>query len=270
MQSQRRLIAEWVCWTDEPTWPRTMVWMFWQWWSKPLVWKTQHWEQHQQEPWAWALGWGPGGGLHSENPGPRQQIVQVDYCLFQALQRADIGLQRMLLLSQDCTLLPLHRKRNPVTLGPLLALELWVTSKMFKTKLVSVFAFKFSLDWDAETLSVYLRETLSYVATRKRLTLYTVDTAHLKYLLNSKMYNPKLWPEGAFAWCYYEPCRAGVIGPDTAPAAGRMSVHTLFWALSNLTKWSLRLFHKTVMAWVWARTQGLKLADNCQQPNGEL
>lgn len=40
----------------------------------------------------------------------------------------------------------------------------------------------------------------------------------------SEMYNPEIWPEGAFVRRYYEPRRAGVIGSNTAPTAGGMSV----------------------------------------------
>lgn len=36
----------------------------------------------------------------------------------------------------------------------------------------------------------------------------------------SEMYNPQLWPEGAFVRRYYEPHRVGVSGSNSVPVAG--------------------------------------------------
>lgn len=100
--------------------------------------------------------------------------------------------------------------------------------KMVKTKLVSVFATKFSPDLDAETLSAYLREKLGHDVSCQK-----IDTIHRRFgsfkvsaECNElgEMYNPELWPEGAFVRRYYEPRRAGAIESNTALAAGEMSV----------------------------------------------
>lgn len=99
--------------------------------------------------------------------------------------------------------------------------------KMVKTKLVSVFATKFSPDLDAETLSAYLREKLGHDVSCQK-----IDTIHRRFgsfkvsaECNElgEMYNPELWPEGVSVRRYYEPRRAGAIGSNTALAAGEMS-----------------------------------------------
>lgn len=70
---------------------------------------------------------------------------------------------------------------------------------MVKTKLVSVFASKFTPDLDARTLSEYLKEKLG-----REVICQKIDTAHSRYSSFkvsaecnevSEMYDSKLWPE---------------------------------------------------------------------------
>ena len=97
--------------------------------------------------------------------------------------------------------------------------------KVIRTKLVSVFATKFSPDLDAETLSEYLTEQLG-----RDVNCHRIDTASSRYSSFkvcaecnevAEMFNPELWPEGSVVRRYYEPRKAEVIGASRArPFAG--------------------------------------------------
>ncbi len=98
--------------------------------------------------------------------------------------------------------------------------------RMVKTKLVSVFVSKFTPDLDALTLSEYLKEKLGRdVACQK---IETVQSRYSSFKVSaecnevSEMYDPQLWPEGAFVRRYYEPRRVGVIGSNSAPVVGEI------------------------------------------------
>ena len=83
------------------------------------------------------------------------------------------------------------------------------TIKTVKTKIVNVFATKFSPDLDADTLADYLQSKLNRTVTcqkidhaRSRFGSFKV-TAECNEV--TEMYNPELWPEGALIRRYYEP-----------------------------------------------------------------
>lgn len=90
-----------------------------------------------------------------------------------------------------------------------------------KTKLVSVFATRFSPNLDTETLSVYLKEKRGHEVVHSRFSSFKVSAECNEA---GEMYNQELWPEGAFVRRCYELCKAGVIGSNTALAVGGMSV----------------------------------------------
>lgn len=102
--------------------------------------------------------------------------------------------------------------------------------KVVRTKLVSVFATKFSPDLDAETLSEYLSEKLCRDVNCQR-----IDTASNRYSSFkvcaecnevAEMFNPELWPEDSVVRRYYEPRKAEVIGASRArPFAGVRVLH---------------------------------------------
>ena len=80
--------------------------------------------------------------------------------------------------------------------------------KTVQSKLVSVFASRFSPDLDADTLAEYLGEKLNrkvscqkIVSAQRRFGSFKVS-AECKEV--GEMYAPELWPEGAFVRRYYE------------------------------------------------------------------
>lgn len=96
--------------------------------------------------------------------------------------------------------------------------------RMVKTKLVSVFASKFTPDLDALTLSEYLKEKLGRdVACQK---IETMQSRYSSFKVSaecnevSEMYDPQLWPEGAFVRRYYEPRRVSATGSNSVPVDG--------------------------------------------------
>lgn len=106
----------------------------------------------------------------------------------------------------------------------LLALELWD----YETKLVSVFASKFTPDLDALTLSGYLKEKLGRIVACQRIdsvyNRYSSFTVSAECNEVSEMYDLELWPEVAFVKRYCEPLRAGVIRSHTVAGSGDMRV----------------------------------------------
>lgn len=83
--------------------------------------------------------------------------------------------------------------------------------QVVKTKLVSVFATKFSPDVNSEALASYLKDNL-----HRDVTCEKIDSAQRRY--NSfkvtaecnnvgEMYEPQLWPEGVFVRRFYEACK---------------------------------------------------------------
>ncbi len=84
--------------------------------------------------------------------------------------------------------------------------------KMVKTKLVSVSSTKFSPHLDTPNFICQKTDTV-----HSRLYSFKVSA---EYSEVDKMYNPELWPEGAFVRCYYEPCMAGVVGSNATLSVG--------------------------------------------------
>lgn len=101
--------------------------------------------------------------------------------------------------------------------------------KMIKTKLVSVFASKFSPDLEAETLRTYLKNKLGHDVSCDKID--TVNDRYASFKVTAEcntvdvMYDPELWPDGTFVRRYYEPRKAAaVIGANAAVATlGAMS-----------------------------------------------
>lgn len=80
--------------------------------------------------------------------------------------------------------------------------------QVIKSKLVSVFATKFSPDLDSETLTSYMENKLE-----RKVTCQKLETVHSRFSSFkitaeckevSEMYNPELWPEGTFVRRFYE------------------------------------------------------------------
>lgn len=80
--------------------------------------------------------------------------------------------------------------------------------QVVKTKLVSVFATKFSPDLDSETLANYLKNKLNHDVTCQK-----IATAHSRYSSFKitaecnevgEMYDPQVWPKGTFVRRVYE------------------------------------------------------------------
>ncbi|KAJ8362080.1 hypothetical protein AAFF_G00398150 [Aldrovandia affinis] len=91
-----------------------------------------------------------------------------------------------------------------------------------KTKMVSVFATKFDLNVDADTLSDYLKEKLGReVKCRK---IETAQSRFSSFCVTAEcndvaeMYDPQLWPAGSFVRRFYEPRRPrGAVGGPSGP-----------------------------------------------------
>ena len=99
------------------------------------------------------------------------------------------------------------------------------TIRTVKTKLVSVFATKFSPELDAETLSAYLKVQL-----RREVTCIKIPTAHNRFVSFkvsamcdelSEMYCPELWPKGALVRRYYEARKTEAAGSNLAALRGK-------------------------------------------------
>lgn len=79
---------------------------------------------------------------------------------------------------------------------------------MIKTKLVSVFATRFSPDLDAKTLCDYLTEKLGKTVTCRKIdsTRNRFSSFHVTAECNevTDMYEPQLWPEGIYVRRYFE------------------------------------------------------------------
>lgn len=80
--------------------------------------------------------------------------------------------------------------------------------QIIKSKLVSVFATKFSPDLDSETLTSYMKDKLGRDVTCQK--IETVQTRFSSFKITAEckevgeMYNPELWPEGTFVRRFYE------------------------------------------------------------------
>lgn len=92
------------------------------------------------------------------------------------------------------------------------------TIPVIRTKLVGVFATRFSPELDVSTLSSYLSEKLRM---RKRVTCWKIDsyrngfssfqvTAECNEV--SEIYDPQLWPAGIYVCCYFEAHRVNMDG----------------------------------------------------------
>lgn len=113
----------------------------------------------------------------------------------------------MLKLASDCNGSPGQRKKTG-NAKPIIGTGTVGNIRVVKTKLVSVFASKFSPDLDAETLSGYLKEKLG-----REITCQRIDTVHRRcgsFKITAEcdevneMYDLELWPEGALVRRYYQ------------------------------------------------------------------
>lgn len=72
----------------------------------------------------------------------------------------------------------------------------------------SVFATKFTPDLEADTLSLYLQEKLGRKVTCAKIA--SVQNRYSSFKVTAEcddvkeMYDPALWPEGAFVRCFFE------------------------------------------------------------------
>lgn len=80
--------------------------------------------------------------------------------------------------------------------------------QVIKSKLVSVFATKFSPDLDSETLTKYMKDKLGRDVTCQKIEAVQSRFSSFKITAECKevdeMYNPELWPEGTFVRRFYE------------------------------------------------------------------
>lgn len=97
-----------------------------------------------------------------------------------------------------------------------------------KTKMVKIFATKFDLSVDASTLSEYLKTKLGREVTCRKIeaTQSRFSSFYVSAECNdvAELYDPQLWPAGAFVRCYYEPrhprgADRGSSGPEGAPCS---------------------------------------------------
>lgn len=91
--------------------------------------------------------------------------------------------------------------------------------KTVTTKLVSVFASRFSPDLDEETLSDYLREQLGHEVMCQKLVTSNSRFSSFKVSAEcndvAEMYKPDIWPVGAYVRRFFEPRnRAGATGSN--------------------------------------------------------
>lgn len=95
--------------------------------------------------------------------------------------------------------------------------------QVIKTKLVSVFATKFSPALDTETLANYLRDKLNRDVTCQK--IETAQSRFSSFKITAEcnevgeMYNPQVWPEGIFVRRFYE-------ARNSRATAGRVDVKT--------------------------------------------
>lgn len=97
--------------------------------------------------------------------------------------------------------------------------------RVIKTKLVSVFATRFSPDLDADTLRNYLSEKLdrSVVCRKIESAQNRFSSFHVTAECNetAEMYDPQLWPAGTYVRRYYEARRpSGTLGSGGGGAGG--------------------------------------------------
>ena len=97
--------------------------------------------------------------------------------------------------------------------------------KAISTKMVSVFATKFDLSLEADSLGLYLKEKLGrevkcrkIASAQSRFSSFCV-TAECNNI--EEMYDPDLWPTGSFVRRYYEPRRPRIVDAgETVGAEG--------------------------------------------------
>ena len=100
--------------------------------------------------------------------------------------------------------------------------------KMITTKRVSVFATRFSPDIGTELLRAHLENKLGRGVSCER--IVTVNSRYTSFKISAEckdvgdMYDPELWPEGAYVRRFYEPRKAGVIANAATLSAGDISV----------------------------------------------
>ena len=120
------------------------------------------------------------------------------------------------------------RKRRAVRAAPIVGTGAQSGIQTVKTKLVSVFASKFSPELDAETLSRYLKEKLGREVKCQKID--TVQSRFGSFKVSAEcnevaeMYKPELWPDGALVRRYYEPRRECVAGVNTAAISSGIRV----------------------------------------------
>lgn len=104
------------------------------------------------------------------------------------------------------------------------------TIKTVKTKIVSVFATKFSPELDADTLADYLKSKLNRVVTCQKIDNARSRVGSFKVTAEcndiGEMYTPELWPEGALIRRYYEPRKASVVGFCRVPSEREANGHS--------------------------------------------
>lgn len=98
--------------------------------------------------------------------------------------------------------------------------------KTVTTKLVSVFASKFSPDLDVETLTDFLKVQLCREVTCQKIATANSRFASFKVTAECKdvveMYNPDIWPVGTYVRRFYEP-RSRAVGSNRAGVGAQMS-----------------------------------------------
>lgn len=92
---------------------------------------------------------------------------------------------------------------------------------VIRTKLVSVFATKFSPDLNAETLAKYLSGQMGRSVNCQRIATAGNRYGSFKVTAEcneiNEMYNPEIWPEGSLVRRYYEPRKAAGVATSARP-----------------------------------------------------
>ena len=116
--------------------------------------------------------------------------------------------------------------------------------RVIRTKLVRVFATKFSPDLGAETLSEYLSGQLGRSINCQRIVTAGNRCSSFKVSAEcyavEEMYIPELWPEGSVVRRYYEPRKADRSGASTTrPLTDFLSARVPTGAAATLSKSTL-------------------------------
>lgn len=123
----------------------------------------------------------------------------------------------------------LHGERKPGKVLAIVGTGAASHIKTVTTKLVSVFASKFSPDLDVQTLTDYLKDQLHRDVVCQKIATRNTRFASFKVTAEcrdvAEMYNPEIWPVGSYVRRFYEPrSKAGVSGSNAASSAGLMSL----------------------------------------------